>query len=172
MYFIDSTTFAVAWKLTLLLVAVFWLGLAFHVYRDARRRMADPLLVTTATLLGLVPFVGPVVYILFRPPETLDEMQLRDAEIRALELRVGDRGLQCPVCRAGVQPEFLVCPVCTTRLKQACVSCDAALETAWLTCPYCVTPVAARVVDLDLDEALTAEAASTAPSARARTPAA
>jgi hypothetical protein len=172
MYFIDSTTFAVAWKLTLLLVAVFWLGLAFHVYRDARRRMEDPLLVATATVLGLVPFIGPVVYMLFRPPETLAEVQLRDAEIHALELRAGDRGLQCPVCRAGVQPEFLVCPVCTTRLKQACVSCNAALETAWLTCPYCTTPAATRVVDLDLDAALTAEAAATAPPKRARTPAA
>ena len=28
--------------------------------------------------------------------------------------------LRCPVCRGQVEPTFLVCPICTTRLKQAC----------------------------------------------------
>jgi hypothetical protein len=161
MYFIDSTTFAIAWKLALLLVVVFWLGLAFWVYRDARRRLDDPWLVSTATLLGVAPVVGPLVYLLFRPPETLGDVRLREAEIRALELRLGEHGAHCPVCRAGVQPEFLVCPVCTTHLKQACAKCDTALEPLWQICPYCATPAGATVVDVDLDAALTAEAAAT-----------
>ena len=36
---------------------------------------------------------------------------------------------------------FLVCPVCTTRLKQACGSCGSPLEPIWQACPYCATPV-------------------------------
>jgi hypothetical protein len=161
-YFIDSTTFAIAWKLALLLVAVFWVGLAFWVFRDARRRLGNPWLVATATLLGLaVPYLGAVVYTLFRPPEVLADVRLRDAEIRALELRLGRDTAHCPVCRAGVQPEFLVCPVCTTRLKLACGKCEAALEPLWQACPYCATPAGAHVVEVDLDAALTAEAAAT-----------
>lgn len=156
---IDSSAFAIAWKLTLLFVGVVWLGLAFWVYRDARRRVDEPVLVATAALLGLsVPFVGAIVYLLFRPPETIDDMRLRDAEIRALESRLGAHTPQCPVCRAGVEPEFLVCPVCTTRLKRACASCAAPLERNWLTCPFCATPAASTIVELDLDAALTAEA--------------
>ncbi len=48
---------------------------------------------------------------------------------------------QCPVCRAAVESTFLVCPVCTTRLKQACVKCNAPLEALWQICPHCATPV-------------------------------
>ncbi len=40
--------------------------------------------------------------------------------------------------------EFLVCPVCTTRLKQACASCGAPLEPLWQVCPYCETPIVRR----------------------------
>jgi predicted amidophosphoribosyltransferase len=42
-----------------------------------------------------------------------------------------------------VDDEFLVCPVCTTRLRQACTSCGKPLEAAWQVCPYCETPIAA-----------------------------
>jgi predicted amidophosphoribosyltransferase len=48
------------------------------------------------------------------------------------------------VCRAAVEPEFLVCPVCTTKLKQACVSCKAPLEPLWQVCPFCETPIVRR----------------------------
>jgi hypothetical protein len=161
LYLVDSTTFAVIAKLFVLAVGAFWLGLAFWVYRDARRRLEDPWLIGTAALLGLlVPFLGPVVYMLFRPPEVLDEVRLRAAEIRALELRLGEHTAHCPVCRAGVQPEYLVCPVCTTRLKKACESCSAPLEPLWQACPYCATPTRPRILDVDLDTALSAETAT------------
>jgi hypothetical protein len=172
MYVIDSAAFALAWKLALLLAAVFWLGLAYWVYRDARRRIDDWPLVATAALLGLIPVVGPVVYLLFRPPEPLADVRLRDAEMRLLEARLGAGTPSCPVCRAGVQPEFLVCPVCTTRLKQPCGKCEAALEPIWQIGPYCATPAGAAVVQVNLDTALAAEAAAHARVAGTRTPAA
>jgi hypothetical protein len=171
-YFIDSTTFAVAWKLSVLLIAVFWLGVAFWVLRDARRRIGDWPLVGTAALLGLVPLAGPLVYLLFRPPETLADVRLRDAEVRVLEQRLGVQAPSCPVCRVGVEPEFLVCPVCTTRLKQPCGKCGTALERLWLACPYCATPAGTMLVSVDLDAALAAEAAATARAAGTETPAA
>ena len=43
-----------------------------------------------ATLLGLVPpFVGPLVYLFFRPPEYLEDIRERELEIRAMEERLG-----------------------------------------------------------------------------------
>jgi RNA polymerase subunit RPABC4/transcription elongation factor Spt4 len=45
------------------------------------------------------------------------------------------------VCRADIDESFLVCPVCTTRLRQACVNCKAPLEPLWQVCPYCETPI-------------------------------
>ena len=65
-------------------------------------------------MLGIVPFLGPIIYMLFRPPEYLEDVRERDLEIRAMEKRLGGRDLHCPVCRAEVEEDFLVCPVCTT----------------------------------------------------------
>jgi hypothetical protein len=151
----------------LFLAILFWLGLAYWVYRDARRRMDDPWLVATATLLGLVvPYVGAMVYLLFRPPETLADARSRELEVWALEERLVRNSPRCPTCRAEVEPSFLVCPVCATQLKEPCARCSAPLEPLWQACPYCATPVGATVAAIepaaaDLDAALTAEAAAT-----------
>jgi hypothetical protein len=140
--FFDSGTWLVIRNLGLFFVLVFWAASAFWVFKDARRRIDDPWLVAMATVLGLVPpFLGPIVYLFFRPPEYLDDVRERELEIRAMEERLTKRDLYCPVCRAEVGASFLVCPVCTTRLKQACASCKAPLEALWQVCPYCTTPV-------------------------------
>lgn len=69
-----STAFVVARNVTVLLAVVFWLALASWVFEDARRRIDDPFLVGVATLLGLVPpYIEPVVYLLFRPADTIEE---------------------------------------------------------------------------------------------------
>ena len=138
----DSNAFDVARNLAIFLAVVFWLATVYWVYKDARRRIEDPWLVAMATLLGAVPpFVGPLIYMLFRPPEYLEDVRERELEILAIEERLAERDLRCPVCRGVVEPSVLVCPVCTTKLKQACVSCGAPLEALWQVCPYCETPV-------------------------------
>jgi Double zinc ribbon len=129
------------WVGAALVVAVFWLALAYWTFKDARRRIADPWLVGMATLLGLVPILGTLVYMLFRPPEYLEDVRERDLEIKAMEARLSHRELRCPVCRSTVDASFLVCPVCTTRLKQACTNCRAPLEPLWQVCPFCETPI-------------------------------
>ena len=155
-----STAFVVTRDLLIGCVAVFWLGLAFWTYRDARRRIDDPWLVGTATLLALVPLLGTLAYLLFRPPETLADVRAREVEVQALEARLARPDPRCPICRSAVEAAFLVCPVCTTQLKQPCSSCNAPLEPLWQVCPYCTTPAGA--VAVDLDSALTAEAAAAA----------
>jgi hypothetical protein len=123
-------------------VVVLWLATAFWTFKDARRRISDPWLVALATLLGLVPpFLGPVIYMFFRPPEYLQDVHERALEIKAMEQRLAELDRRCPVCRARVEPSYLVCPVCTTRLKQACDSCGQPLDALWQVCPHCATPV-------------------------------
>jgi double zinc ribbon protein len=120
---------------------VFWLAAAYWTFKDARLRIEDRWLVACATLLGLVPFIGPLVYMLFRPPEYLEDVRERELEIKAIEERLSHRDLICPVCRSAVDSSFLVCPICTTKLRQACVNCRAPLEALWQVCPYCETPI-------------------------------
>jgi hypothetical protein len=155
--FFHSTGFVMARNLAIVLAVVFWLGLAFWVHRDARRRIEDPFLVLLATLLGLAPpYIGPVVYLLFRPAETVDDERSRRAELLALEQQLERAQPSCPVCSSTVEPDYIACPVCTTMLRQPCASCKAPLEPLWQMCPYCASPV--EPSRLDLDAALSAEA--------------
>ena len=155
---LHSTAFVIARNVVVFLAVVFWLALAFWVYKDARRRIGDPVLVAVATLLGLVPpYIGPLVYLLFRPSETIADVRSRRAELQALEQQLARSQPTCPVCSSAVEPEYLACPVCATRLREPCARCDAALEPLWQVCPYCATPVGAPA-QADLDAALTGEA--------------
>jgi hypothetical protein len=139
--FFNSGTWLVIRNLLLFVLVLFWLSTVYWVYKDARRRVEDPWLMWTAVALGLIPFLGPLLYMLFRPPEYLDDVRERELEIKAMEERLARRDLHCPVCRAEVGADYLVCPVCTTKLKQACVNCKAPLEALWQICPYCETAV-------------------------------
>jgi hypothetical protein len=121
--------------------AVFWLASAYWTVKDARRRIDDSWLLVLAALVGLVPYIGPLVYMLFRPPEYLEDVRERELEIKAMEDRLSRRGLVCPVCRSEVESSFLVCPICTTKLRQACPTCRAPLEALWQVCPYCETSI-------------------------------
>jgi hypothetical protein len=156
--FVHSTGFVVARNLAILLAVVFWLGLAFRVHRDARRRISEGFLVFVASVLGFVPpYLGPIVYLLFRPAETLDDVHSRQLELQALEQQLGRAQPSCPLCSSPVEADYLACPVCTTTLRQPCAKCNASLEPLWQMCPYCTTPI--ELTQADLDAALTAEAA-------------
>jgi hypothetical protein len=140
--FFHSGTWDVIRALAVLLVLVFWAATVFWVRKDARRRIEDARVVALATVLGAIPpFLGPLVYMLFRPPEYLEDIRERELEIRAIESRLGGADLHCNVCGCAVDADFLVCPVCTTKLRQACTECSRPLEPAWQVCPYCETPV-------------------------------
>ena len=138
---IESSGLSLLIDLLILFVVVLYLSLIYWTYADARRRILDPILVGCATAASLFPFVGTVVYVILRPPEYLEDVRERDLEIRAMEKRLGGRDLHCPVCRAEVEEDFLVCPVCTTALRQACTNCRRPLEALWQVCPYCATRV-------------------------------
>jgi predicted amidophosphoribosyltransferase len=82
-----------------------------------------------------------------------------------MEDRLAKGDLRCPVCRAAVESSYLVCPVCTTRLKQACAKCNAPLEALWQICPHCATPVSTPSLP-GIDDTLT----EVWPTPRASTP--
>ena len=113
----------------------------FWTYKDAKRRVDDPVLVGVSIVTALVfPFVGALVYTILRPPEYLDDVRERELEIRAMERRLG-ADQRCPYCRSEIEPSYLICPVCTSKLKTACRRCKAPLEQHWKVCPYCETEV-------------------------------
>lgn len=125
-------------------VVVLWVALAFFVWRDARRRSDSVVFQLVALLLGFIPpFLGPLVYLVIRPPRTLDEQRaleleeqsLLDLEKDAIPVR------PCPSCGKEIETEFIVCPYCRTQFARRCGSCDRVLRLGWGVCPYCAEEV-------------------------------
>ena len=131
-------------KLLLLVLVAIWLALVFWTFADARRRIADPMLVTCAAVAAFFfPFVGPIVYAIVRPPEYLDDVRERELEIAAAEARLMQvQEHVCPSCGHEVEKTFLRCPNCASRLKEPCQSCGRPLDPRWRLCPYCEAEVA------------------------------
>jgi Double zinc ribbon len=138
----------------LLILVVLWIALVFWTFADARRRVDDPLLVICATIAACIPFVGPIVYLIVRPPEYLDDVRLRELEMTAAEARLADLdyGL-CPHCDYEIKADYLRCPNCMRKLKERCYSCGKPIDQTWKICPYCEAEV---------------ETATPAPSSRRR----
>jgi hypothetical protein len=130
-------------NLLILFLVVIWLALVYHTYADARRRIADPMLVACATAAALFPFVGTIVYMIVRPPEYLDDVRERELEMQAAEARLYELTTGfCPHCDQPIEKDFLRCPSCLRKLKDPCPNCSRPLDAAWRVCPYCEHEVA------------------------------
>jgi hypothetical protein len=140
---INNDGLNLAVKLLLLFLVAIWAALVFWTYADARRRIADPMLVGCAAAASLFfPFVGTIVYSIVRPPEYLDDVRERELEIAAAEARLHSiEHLACPYCDFEIEKTFLRCPSCLRRLKEPCGTCGRPLDPRWKICPYCEAEV-------------------------------
>jgi RNA polymerase subunit RPABC4/transcription elongation factor Spt4 len=119
------------------LFAALWLSLVIWAFRDMRARSRDPFAQLLAALLvAALPGVGIVIYFILRPPETLAEAYERALEEEALLQEIEERPA-CPGCSRTVDPHWILCPHCHTRLRKACPDCNALMELQWNLCPYC-----------------------------------
>jgi RNA polymerase subunit RPABC4/transcription elongation factor Spt4 len=135
--------------------AALWLSLIFWTYRDIRSRARDPLARLLAVLVVAVLFLpGVLIYLILRPPHTLEEEYQNTLEEEALLQAIEESPL-CPGCGRRVKEGWQICPSCQTRLKKACHQCGKLMELPWNICPYCGTPAPGmRRENLTLEEAL------------------
>jgi hypothetical protein len=139
---IENDGLNLAVNLLILVLIVIWLALIYWTFADARRRIADPLLVGCATAASLFPFVGTIVYVIVRPPEFLEDVRERELEIAAAEARLATlEHHHCPYCGFEVEKDFLRCPSCLRRLREPCAVCAKPLDPRWKICPYCEAEV-------------------------------
>jgi hypothetical protein len=139
---IHNSTVSLVVDLVILFLIVVWVALVYWTYADARRRIADPMLIGCATAASIFPFVGTIVYMIVRPPEYLDDVHERELEIAAAEARLSQIGMHiCPHCDHEVERDFLRCPNCMRKLKDPCPNCAKPLDPSWKICPFCEAEV-------------------------------
>lgn len=121
-------------------IAALWLSLVIWTYRDARRRTRDPLARILAVLVTAVLFLpGIVIYLILRPPTTLEDEYQHSLEEEALLSAIEDAAV-CPGCGRRIRENWQVCPSCNTRLRKPCQACGKLMELPWSICPYCTSP--------------------------------
>ena len=117
-----------------------WISLVIWTFRDIKKRSNDRFIQILAALVAL--FLGPpgiIVYLILRPPYTLEEAYQQTLEEEALLSAIEDRHI-CPGCGSTVHDDWQVCPSCHTRLGKPCAHCSRMMELPWQVCPYCATP--------------------------------
>ena len=131
-------------NLLILFLVIIWLAMIYWTRADAKRRIADPVLVVCATAAALFPFIGTIVYMIVRPPEYLDDIRERELEMAASEARIAQLSyFACQHCGQEVEKDFVICPSCHSRLRDPCPNCNRPLEMTWSVCPYCEASVVA-----------------------------
>jgi len=120
-------------------LAGLWISLVFWTYRDVRSRTQDRLVQILAPLLvAVLSLPGVLIYMIMRPPMTIDEAYQHTLEEEALLSEVEARQA-CPGCGASTLPDWQVCPTCHTKLRKTCTNCGRLMELPWKICPYCGT---------------------------------
>jgi RNA polymerase subunit RPABC4/transcription elongation factor Spt4 len=136
-------------------LAALWLSLVIWAYRDIRQRARDPLARILAVLVVAVLFLpGIVIYLILRPPRTLEEEYQHSLEEEALLQSIEESAL-CPGCGRRIKESWIICPSCQTKLKKNCHHCGKLMELPWNICPYCgMAAPGMRRENISLDEAL------------------
>jgi RNA polymerase subunit RPABC4/transcription elongation factor Spt4 len=136
-------------------LAALWIALVIWTYRDIRARTRDPLVqILSALLVAVLNVPGVLVYLILRPPRTLEEDYQRTLEEEALLQALEDLPL-CPGCERRVRDDWQVCPNCHTKLKKSCHNCGKLMDLSWNICPFCGTPAPGmRREAVSMDEAL------------------
>lgn len=126
-------------------LTVLYVAVAFWVVRDARRRSESWFFASFAGLIGLaLPFVGVLLYLIIRPPRTLDEeraLQLEEQALTEEEVVETPTSRPCPKCGREIEQDFVICPYCRTQFARRCHKCGKWLRLGWHVCPYCAEEV-------------------------------
>jgi RNA polymerase subunit RPABC4/transcription elongation factor Spt4 len=136
-------------------LAALWLSLILWTFRDIRSRARDPLARLLSIVVVAVFFLpGLVIYLIMRPPQTMEEEYQHTLEEEALLQAIEDSPL-CPGCGRRVKDAWIICPNCQTKLKKPCHHCSKLMELPWNICPFCGTPAPGmRRENVTIDEAM------------------
>lgn len=128
-------------KAILAYFVILWLAAAYWAFRDMQLRTENPILpyLASALIVLFTPVLfifGVVVYRIVRPQEKIGEIYERNLAEEALLAEV-ESVKTCPACHRRIHDEWIICPVCRTRLNRVCSNCGRLVGLDWSLCAWC-----------------------------------
>jgi len=114
-----------------------YVGSVSWAVHDARIRQRGIKLIILAILLSLtLPFVGALLYKLFRPGSTWRQREIEASQQQLLSasLTVAEG---CRQCSQSLPANAIFCPHCGERQKRTCSHCQTANALHWQYCSTC-----------------------------------
>lgn len=134
---IGSMDFQIVWQIFAYGLIVFWFVVLYWVWLDSGDRTSKKsvrwLLVLLVAILNVV---GLVIYLIIRPPQTIEEIYWSDLERRYLKYETAELG-DCPKCGSQLFPGFNYCPSCRYKIKIRCTGCQVLVDRKHKFCPHC-----------------------------------
>lgn len=120
---------------------VLWLAAAYWAFRDMQLRTENPIApyLVSAFVIVFTPILFPAAifaYRIVRPQERIGEIYERNLAEEAMLAEV-EAIRHCPTCDRRVDPDWIICPTCRTRLNRVCPNCARLVGMDWSLCAWC-----------------------------------
>jgi len=166
----DNPVVQLAGELLVAYWVVLWIAAAYWAFRDMQGRSDNaiaPYLAATF-IIAFTPILFPLAvftYRIIRPQERIGDVYERNLAEEAMLAEI-EAIPHCPACDRRVDPAWIICPTCRTRLNRVCPNCSRLVGLDWSLCAWCgrdferhdaiAASAAAPIVSLPAREALPA----------------
>lgn len=133
---IANTNYNIVGSIVGAISLIFWLVVTSWIWVDSDERTTNKGMRLFYVLIGLIPVVGWIIYLIVRPSETIDEIYWGDLERRYLKYEAKELG-DCPRCGTQLFPGFIFCPNCKKRIKRKCSNCEVYIDLEYKYCTNC-----------------------------------
>ena len=123
----DNPVVKLGIQLTVIYWILLWLAASYWAFRDMQSRSDNPLApyLAAAFVIVFTPILFPLAvfaYRIIRPQERIGEVYERNLAEEAMLAEI-EAIPHCPTCDRRVDPAWIICPTCRTRLNRVCPNC-------------------------------------------------
>jgi len=168
--FFDNPVIQLGFQLVAIYWVILWIAAAYWAFRDMQGRSDNAIAPYLAALfvIAFTPLLFPLAvftYRIVRPQERIGDVYERNLAEEAMLAEI-EAIPHCPACDRRVDPNWIICPTCRTRLNRVCPNCSRLVGLDWSLCAWCgreferhdaiAASAAAPIVSLPQREALAA----------------
>ncbi|HEY4227678.1 MAG TPA: zinc ribbon domain-containing protein [Candidatus Limnocylindrales bacterium] len=137
----DNPVIKLGIQLTVIYWILLWLAASYWAFRDMQVRSDNPLApyLASAFIIVFTPLLFPLAvftYRIVRPQERIGDVYERNLAEEAMLAEI-EAIPHCPTCDRRVEPAWIICPTCRTRLNRVCPNCTRLVGLDWSLCAWC-----------------------------------